>query len=805
MKRILISLVFLLSSIPNCCADNHTIYLSNSLMAASDSLRKIHHTAQMAVNSIINDACTFYRGCNESTDFGIFSQANLTLHPEYNQGIAIDPNRMVHQNVMNTSGDNQFSCWAESILDNSIENLKNSPNATLWQYIGWANGQTSFYPAFNWVTDFGCPNTYDPRTRPWYSVAASSPKNLVLVIDISNSSSNPQKRLDIEKEIAYQFLSRLGIWDFFGLVTYSTTSNMFRSTLLRATYTNIDLAKQFVDGISIKSIDTESNVGNAMEAINNLIISSIDIGETSACHNLVIWLSDGRNTLTTKNPSDELTKNDLNSHIFPILVSPDGKFITSVAKQLACKSNSTYLTISLEKNVGGVVDRIFSLIASGTIGITIRWSQPYMDYTINTTLITGGLPIYINNNQQIRTLIGVVGIDLLYDNITNNGQISDAEVIKFLFDNQVCEPLEIPYDILLNVTGEEVCVNDNNGVEKPEWEKLFPLWVTLSLLFVLCGAGIQLCIYLKNYSFEEGMCNVIIIIIFGVIAMGVGWGMVWPQYVKYKMWDSVDLTIVSQNDNPYKCCVITNCECSSVSGVPSCGNRLESRTDGICGNGYYCCAKHCSTCGCHTTCSRRLLRSENVSDSEYENFTLYGYNENYFNAITIHDSHYMTTMQNNYISSKGRSLYTPHHTTTCRTYCSTCCYCSSSVANRKCESNCGTCYSPVITFQYLNQHTESYIKTILQDSCSMNDYECVRRFYNKYGNVGSTINAYYNTNNPSQIGFSTKVELSGIVVTIIFSCLTVIAIISFCLYGCNCHKYVFRNREQTTMAEATRY
>ena len=55
-----------------------------------------------------------------------------------------------------------------------------------YQYFG--DQQTAAF--VQWPSMQFCSNTYDPRLRPWYSAAATGPKDVVIVIDVSGSMSN---------------------------------------------------------------------------------------------------------------------------------------------------------------------------------------------------------------------------------------------------------------------------------------------------------------------------------------------------------------------------------------------------------------------------------------------------------------------------------------------------------------------------------------------------------------------------------------------------------------------------------------
>ena len=57
-----------------------------------------------------------------------------------------------------------------------------------WQYFGATTGVHRVFPGHEWPSNFiGFHEDYDPRTRPWYVSAMSGPKDIVLVLDGSES------------------------------------------------------------------------------------------------------------------------------------------------------------------------------------------------------------------------------------------------------------------------------------------------------------------------------------------------------------------------------------------------------------------------------------------------------------------------------------------------------------------------------------------------------------------------------------------------------------------------------------------
>nr|XP_028700001.1 voltage-dependent calcium channel subunit alpha-2/delta-2 isoform X12 [Macaca mulatta] len=77
--------------------------------------------------------------------------------------------------------------WTEALENVFMENRRQDPTL-LWQVFGSATGVTRYYPATPWRAPKKI-DLYDVRRRPWYIQGASSPKDMVIIVDVSGSVS----------------------------------------------------------------------------------------------------------------------------------------------------------------------------------------------------------------------------------------------------------------------------------------------------------------------------------------------------------------------------------------------------------------------------------------------------------------------------------------------------------------------------------------------------------------------------------------------------------------------------------------
>ncbi|EDO29939.1 predicted protein, partial [Nematostella vectensis] len=100
--------------------------------------------------------------------------------------------------------------WTEGLDKYFRENMEKEPSL-LWQLAGTSTGVYRAYPGYKWRT----PNDkdmYDHRRRGWYIQGSSSPKDMVILLDLSGSMTG--SKIAIVKLAATYLLDTLQENDF---------------------------------------------------------------------------------------------------------------------------------------------------------------------------------------------------------------------------------------------------------------------------------------------------------------------------------------------------------------------------------------------------------------------------------------------------------------------------------------------------------------------------------------------------------------------------------------------------------------
>ncbi|KFQ12261.1 Voltage-dependent calcium channel subunit alpha-2/delta-4, partial [Leptosomus discolor] len=96
-----------------------------------------------------------------------------------------------------------------------VDNFERDPTLT-WQYFGSSTGFFRLYPGIKWLPDENGVISFDCRNRGWYIQAATSPKDIVIIVDVSGSMKG--LRMTIAKHTIITILDTLGENDFVNII-----------------------------------------------------------------------------------------------------------------------------------------------------------------------------------------------------------------------------------------------------------------------------------------------------------------------------------------------------------------------------------------------------------------------------------------------------------------------------------------------------------------------------------------------------------------------------------------------------------
>uniref|UniRef100_T1II77 VWFA domain-containing protein n=1 Tax=Strigamia maritima TaxID=126957 RepID=T1II77_STRMM len=210
----------------------------------------------------------------------------------------------VATNVYDESPEVLNAIRASSLLDPTfMGNYQNDPTS-LWQFFGSSKGFLRHFPGIAWPTDptlskelpgkDPAADTYDCRMRPWYIEAASSPKDIVILMDISGSMKG--LRYEIARLVVVNILETLNHNDYVAVFKYSVDCenvvSCFGENLVPAYRENLELIKDEMTKIE-DEVANKSDLGVAAKFAFELLHKYNMSGEGAQCNQAIMIITDG--------------------------------------------------------------------------------------------------------------------------------------------------------------------------------------------------------------------------------------------------------------------------------------------------------------------------------------------------------------------------------------------------------------------------------------------------------------------------------------------------------------------------------
>ncbi|ETE70884.1 Voltage-dependent calcium channel subunit alpha-2/delta-2, partial [Ophiophagus hannah] len=295
--------------------------------------------------------------------------------------------------------------WTEALEDVFVENRKEDPSL-LWQVFGSATGVTRFYPASPWRA----PNKidlYDVRRRPWYIQGASSPKDMVIIVDVSGSVSG--LTLKLMKTSVYDMLDTLSDDDYVNVASFNQKAqpvSCFKH-LVQANIRNKKVFKEDVEGMEAQgTTDYKAGFEYAFEQLQNSNITRAN------CNKMIMMFTDGGED-RVQDVFEKYNGPNKTVRVFTFSVGQHNYDVTPL-QWMACANKGYYFEIpsigAIRINTQEYLNVLGRpMVLAGNKAKQVQWTNVYQDALGLGLVVTGTLP-----NQLI---LGVVGIDVALNDI----------------------------------------------------------------------------------------------------------------------------------------------------------------------------------------------------------------------------------------------------------------------------------------------------------------------------------------------------------------------------------------------------
>uniref|UniRef100_A0A3P9JZ47 Voltage-dependent calcium channel subunit alpha-2/delta-3 n=2 Tax=Oryzias latipes TaxID=8090 RepID=A0A3P9JZ47_ORYLA len=308
--------------------------------------------------------------------------------------------------------------WSEALNKVFVDNFETDPTL-IWQYFGSAKGFFRQYPGVKWHPDEHGVIGFDCRNRKWYIQAATSPKDVVILVDVSGSMKG--LRLTIARQTVSSILDTLGDDDFFNIIAYNQEIHYvepcLNGTLVRADRTNKDHFREHLDKLFAKGIGL---LGEALSEAFTILNDFNQTGRGSVCSQAIMLVTDGA-TEMYDDVFEKFNWPERKVRIFPYLIGRESAFADNL-KWMACANKGYFSQISTLADVQENVMRYLHVMSRPKVidhEHDTVWTEAYVDSALKvksgpSLTTTVAMPVFSTKNETKNQgiLLGVVGTDI---------------------------------------------------------------------------------------------------------------------------------------------------------------------------------------------------------------------------------------------------------------------------------------------------------------------------------------------------------------------------------------------------------
>ncbi|XP_014615597.1 PREDICTED: voltage-dependent calcium channel subunit alpha-2/delta-3, partial [Polistes canadensis] len=278
--------------------------------------------------------------------------------------------------------------WSEELDKTFINNYEQDPSLS-WQYFGSSTGFMRQYPAMSWYME--PVDLFDCRTRSWYIEAATSPKDILILMDTSGSMTG--MRREIARHVVNNILDTLGNNDFVNIITFSNITKevvpCFNDTLVQANLANVRELKRAISNLETVNI---ANFSLALTTAFDLLQSYRTEREGAKCNQAIMLITDGVpfnykeifEEYNWKDNPDEPLKADMPVRMFTYLIGREVADVREV-QWMACANRGYYVHLCTLAEVREEVLKYIPVMARplvlGRTDHPTIWTPVYADIT----------------------------------------------------------------------------------------------------------------------------------------------------------------------------------------------------------------------------------------------------------------------------------------------------------------------------------------------------------------------------------------------------------------------------------------
>ncbi|MED6248744.1 Voltage-dependent calcium channel subunit alpha-2/delta-2, partial [Ataeniobius toweri] len=178
--------------------------------------------------------------------------------------------------------------WTQALERVFMENSREDPSL-LWQAFGSATGVTRYYPASPWKAPDKI-DLYDVRRRPWYIQGASSPKDMVILVDVSGSVSG--LTLKLIKASVMEMLDTLSDDDYVNVARFNEKAEAVVPCFKHLVQANVRNKKIFKEAVQQMQAKGTTDYKSGFHFAFNQLLNKTNVPRAN-CNKIIMLFTDG--------------------------------------------------------------------------------------------------------------------------------------------------------------------------------------------------------------------------------------------------------------------------------------------------------------------------------------------------------------------------------------------------------------------------------------------------------------------------------------------------------------------------------
>ncbi|XP_078104735.1 voltage-dependent calcium channel subunit alpha-2/delta-2-like [Sander vitreus] len=366
--------------------------------------------------------------------------------------------------------------WTQALEKVFMENSQEDPSL-LWQAFGSATGVTRYYPASPWKAPDKI-DLYDVRRRPWYIQGASSPKDMVILVDVSGSVSG--LTLKLIKASVMEMLDTLSDDDYVNVARFNEKAEAVVPCFKHLVQANVRNKKIFKDAVQQMQAKGTTDYKSGFHFAFNQLLNKTNVPRAN-CNKIIMLFTDGGED-RAQDVFMQYNWPNKTVRVFTFSVGQHNYDVTPL-QWIACTNKGYYFEIrsicAIRINTQEYLDVLGRpMVLAGSDAKQVQWTNVYQDALGLGMVVTGTLPVFNltmdGNSQQNQLILGVMGVDVHLDeikrltpryNLGANGYIFaiDPNGYLLLHPNLQPKPVNLPEPVTLDFLDAEV--EDSNKEE----------------------------------------------------------------------------------------------------------------------------------------------------------------------------------------------------------------------------------------------------------------------------------------------------------------------------------------------------